>query len=334
MSTTAAVATKKSDLAYINPFIQSGITETLTQASQGLFEASRGALLLSSAFKPGDFETQAFFQNIQNLITRRDPSSLSSVTDQKLVQSEYNRVKINRKIGPIASTRDAFRKAGLNRNAMDLVVGQQAGKAMQVDMLNTTIRALRAAGENDTPLLVDGSAASINTAGSNGLVDGLAKMGDASDQIVCWLMHSKTFFDLVKEQIAADVDGVSGLVFAEASPITMNRPVLVTDSPDLVVADGVAAGVDAYYTLGLTPGAAIMEETEGTEVVTQDVTGQENLIVRIQGEYAENVGLKGYSWDKTNGGENPTDAAMATGTNWDAAFADHKDRAAVVIKHR
>lgn len=334
MSTTATVATLKTDTKYINPFVQSGITETLTQAAAGLFEASRGALLLSASQKPGDFESMAFFQNIANLITRRDPTSLASVTDKKLVQGEFSRVKINRKIGPVASTRDAFRKAGLSREAMDLVVGQQAGVAMQVDMVNTTLRALRAAMAADAATYVDGGAGTINTAGSNGLIDALAKRGDAAAGIVCWVMHSKVFFNLVKEQIAANIDGVSGLVFAQGSPLTLGRPVLVTDSPDLKITDGISAGVDAYFTLGLTPSAALMEETEGTEVVTQDVTGQENLIMRIQGEYAQNIGLKGYTWDKTNGGENPTDAAVATGTNWDTAYADAKDRAGVVLRTR
>lgn len=334
MSTTASDATLKGDLKYINPFVQTGITETLTQAAAGLFAASRGALLLSANQKPGDFETQTFFKNITGLITRRDPTSLAVAPDTKLVQGEFSRVKLNRKIGPIAATRDSFRKAGLSRNAMDLVVGQQAGVAMQVDMLNTGIRSLRAALSADAASLVDGSAGTINTAGTGGLVDALAKRGDAAAGIVCWVMHSTTFFRLVKEQIAANIGGVSGAVFADATPMTLGRPVLVTDSPDLVTANGVSAGVDAYWTLGLTAGALLMEETEGTEVVTQDITGQENLVIRIQGEYAQNIGLKGYTWDMTNGGENPTNAALATGTNWDTAFADVKDRGGVVIKHR
>lgn len=334
MSTTATTATQKGDLKYINPFVQTGITETLTQAAAGMFEASRGALILQAAAKPGEFENLAFFQNISGLITRRDPNSLAVAADTKLVQAQYSRVKINRKIGPVASTRDAFRKAGLSRDAMDLVVGQQAGVAMQVDMVNTVIRSLRAALTTDPATYVDGGTSTINTAGSNGLVDALAKRGDAAAGIVCWIMHSKVFFNLVKEQIASNIDGVSSLVFAAASPLTLGRPVLVTDSPDLVVANGISAGVDAYFTLGLTAGAALMEETEGTEVITQDVTGQENLIVRIQGEYAQNIGLKGYTWDVTNGGENPSNAALATGTNWDVVLADMKDRAGVALRTR
>lgn len=334
MSTTATNATLKGDLKYINPFVQTGITETLTQAAAGMFEASRGAMILQAAYKPGDFETESFFQNIAGLITRRDPTSLAAAADTKLVQSQFSRVKLNRKIGPVAATRDSFRKAGLSRNAMDLVVGQQAGVAMQVDMLNTGLRSLRAALSGDPATFVDGAAATINTAGANGLIDVLAKRGDAAAGIVCWVMHSKVFFNLVKEQIAANIGGVSGAVFAAASPATLGRPVLVTDSPDLVVADGIGVGVDAYYTLGLTPGALLMEETEGTEVVTQDITGQENLIMRIQGEYAENIGIKGYTWDTVNGGENPTNAALATSTNWDTAFADMKDRAGVALRTR
>lgn len=334
MSTTAANATLKGDLKYINPFIQTGITETLTQAAAGMFEASRGAMILRANYRPGDFETQSFFQNIAGLITRRDPTSLAVAPDTKLVQGEFSRVKINRKIGPVAATRDSFRKAGLSRNAMDLVVGQQAGVAMQVDMLNTGIRSLRAALSADPATYIDGGAAGINTAGNNGLIDALARRGDAAAGIICWVMHSTTFYKLVKEQIGANIGGVSGAVFADATPMTLGRPVLVTDSPDLVVANGIGAGIDAYYTLGLTAGALLMEETEGTEVVTQDITGQENLVIRIQGEYAENIGLKGYTWDTVNGGENPTNAALATGTNWDIAFADMKDRAGVVLRTR
>lgn len=334
MSTTATTATLKSDLRYINPFVQTGITETLTQASDGLFAASNGAFRLESAYTPGVFETASFWNNIAGLITRRDPTSLSPIPDTKLVQSDYSHVKINRKIGPVAVTRDAFRKAGLSRNAADLVIGEQAGKAMQVDMVNTAIRSLRAALSDNASSYVDGGAAGPNVVGANGMVDAIARYGDAANAIVTWVMHSTTFFKMVKDQATANIGGVSGLIMAGASPATLGRPVIITDSPDLVVPNGVEVGVDAYYTLGLTAGAASMKESEGTEVVTQDVTGQENLIVRVQGEYAQNIGLKGFSWDTINGGENPTNAALGTGTNWNTSYGDVKDRGGVVIRTR
>ena len=50
-----------------------------------------------------------------------------------------------------------------------------------------------------------------------------------------------------------------------------------------------------------------------------------------KGEYAYNLSLKGFTWDVTNGGSNPTSAALSTGSNWDTATISHKDRAGVAI---
>jgi hypothetical protein len=64
-------------------------------------------------------------------------------------------------------------------------------------------------------------------------------------------------------------------------------------------------------------------------MVAQTVTGLENLVIRLQGEYAINVGLRGFTWDTTNGGINPTAAALATAGNWDQTAASIKDLAGV-----
>ena len=56
------------------------------------------------------------------------------------------------------------------------------------------------------------------------------------------------------------------------------------------------------------------------------------LRVRLQGEYAYNVGVKGTAWDVANGGVNPDDATLGTGTNWDSVMDDVKDLAGVHIE--
>jgi hypothetical protein len=89
--------------------------------------------------------------------------------------------------------------------------------------------------------------------------------------------------------------------------------------------------VNDYYTLGLTTDAVIAENSEEQEVVVQDVTGLENLAVRIQGEYAYNLTVGGFKWDVNNGHANPDDTALALGTNWDTAYSDVKNRAGVCI---
>jgi hypothetical protein len=123
---------------------------------------------------------------------------------------------------------------------------------------------------------------------------------------------------------------VSNFNVAQGSPLSLNRPIIVSDSSSLI-AHLNSPDVNDYYTLGLVADAAVVENSETEEVVIQDVTGLETLVVRYQGEYAYNLGLKGFKWDVTNGGSNPIAAALATGTNWDPAYTDVKDRAGVAL---
>jgi len=205
--------------------------------------------------------------------------------------------------------------------------------AMQLDMLNSSLRATRAALANQASNLYTVPAnATLNTLG---LVQGLAKFGDAADRIVAWIMHSKAYYDLVANQITANIYGVSNFNIAQGSPVTLNRPVIITDSDALAVDGG--AGSTAYtnyYTLGLTVGGALVENSEQEELVVIDITGLENLVVRYQGEFAYNLGVKGFKYDITNGGANPADAALGTGSNWDPAYASLKNWAGIAIQSR
>jgi hypothetical protein len=109
----------------------------------------------------------------------------------------------------------------------------------------------------------------------------------------------------------------------------MGRPVFVTDSSALV--DDVT--VDKYYTLGLTAGAIQMTvDGQLAAPVIQEVTGIENLCLRVQAEADWFVGIKGYAYDYGNGGANPDDTALGTSTNWDLAASSIKHSAGVVIK--
>src|SRR5262245_50036231 len=49
-------------------------------------------------------------------------------------------------------------------------------------------------------------------------------------------MHSKPYYDLVQSQINANITGISNFAIAQATPVTLNRPVIITDSSSLVAA--------------------------------------------------------------------------------------------------
>ena len=323
----------KSNFKIYNEYTHTGMVETLVQVSEVFNAASQGTIRLTSVNRRGDFNYESFFASTAGLVTRRitkGTGSTSAVTDLSLAQSEKVGVKINRKIGPVANTLDSFKKIGdgpFDENALNYAIGVQAAKAMQVEMCDTAIAAAVAALNNQAA--VKYTVPSNGTLATSSLVSGLAKFGDQANRIVCWVMHSKAFYDLVQSQITANIDGVSNFVVAQGTPVTLNRPVLITDSPSLTGGSPLN-----YYTLGLTVDAIEAEDSEESTVVSDMALGLENLLVRMQGEYAYNLAMKGFTWDVTNGGENPTVAALSTGSNWDPIAASYKDYAGIIIQSR
>lgn len=316
-------------------YLKTRAAETLQQQADVFNGAVNNAILLSTTEKPGDYEYESFFKDIASLVTRRDNTVTTAATKLSMLQDELVRVKLNRKIGPVDQSRDSFRKIFARYSEMEFVgiLGQQIAVAQQVEMANSVLLAARAALDTVNSNALRYTVTSSGTLTTNALVNGLSKVGDRSDRVVAWVMHSKPYFDLVLQQIAANIDGVSNFNVKTGTPITLNRPVFVIDSPSLVGSSGSPATAD-YYTLGLVAGAAMAEVTETSDVVIDDVTGGENLITRLQGEFAYNIGLKGFKYDVASGGANPNATAVGLGTNWDKAATDDKSLGGVIVKSK
>ncbi len=325
---------KASNFKIYQDELRGGIVETLTQASN-YFSQAGGAIALSTVSRRGDYAKESFFKSIATIVSRRDATSVSTATDLPLTMDEIISVKLNRKIGPVTQTYDAFAKMAMSMSPEEfsMLIGGMVGKAMQVEMLNSALRAGRAALVQNTDVLYDAGTATLTTAH---LVSGLSKFGDRASTISAWVMHSKTYFDLMQHQIGTSANGdiVSGAVVQNATPATLNRPVIVTDSDALKVAGGSGSGAYTdYHILGLTANGLVVENTETERVVIDEVTGLENLVIRLQGEYAYNLGVKGYKYD-ISVGANPTDTNLGTSTTWDKAVTDSKDVAGIIIQCR
>jgi hypothetical protein len=316
-------------------YLKSRAAETLQQQADAFNAAVNNAIIMRTVEKPGDYEYESFFKDITSLVSRRDNTSTSAATKLSMLQDEFIRVKLNRKIGPVDQSRDSFRKifARFSETEFSGILGGQIAVAQQLDMLNSVLLAARAALVNVSSGALMYTVPSSGTATTAGMISALAKMGDRADRVVAWVMHSKPYYDLVKEQVSAKITGISNFNIQTGTPVTLNRPVIVTDSASLAVTSGSPAVTD-YYTLGLTANGALAEVTETSDIVVQDVTGLEVLMTRLQGEFAYNVGLKGFKYDVTNGGANPNATALGTGTNWDKAATDDKALAGVVLKSR
>ncbi len=319
-----------SDFKIYEDYTKTRIAELLAQNGNAFGAASNNCLRIATQSRPGNYAQSSFFKNVTGLVSRRDNTSIASLTDLGVSMEEYISVKLSRKIGPVLQTRDSYKKllgGQFNPALFAATMAEEAANAMQIDMLDSSLAGLTTALKQVAASYY--TQTSLGRLDTDTLIGALAKMGDRADRVVCWVMHSKTYFDLVRAQIASNIVGVSNFNVASATPVTMGRPVVVTDSASLLW--GSSPDVQQYYTLGLVEGAALVENTEEQEVVIQDVTGLQTLGIRYQGEFAYNLGLKGFKWDTANGGANPLTATMKDGGNWDTAFADMKDRAGVVI---
>jgi hypothetical protein len=316
-----------SDFKVYQEQVATSLTETLTQNTEAITNGANGAILMSTNVTKGDYIYESFFTQA-TAVGRQDLTSVSAATAVKLAQAENVNVKVHRRY-QYDVTRKAFKMAGLNPEVFNIVAGQQIGKEIITGMLNDGILAARVAINNVAALTNDVTAASPSSITMSNLLGTMRKFGDASSKIVAWVMHSTQFFDLAINEVSNQVSTIYEGILQRVDVPGLGRPILVTDSASLI---NTTPNPDQYFVLGLTAGAIQLIDTETNDLIIDDVTGLEQLVRRYQGEYAFNVGLKGFQWDVTNGGANPAAAALGTGSNWDKVVTDNKDTAGVVLQ--
>lgn len=321
---------KQSDFVIFEDQYYGGQYEVFAQEVNAFNAASGNTIQLVTKALIGNYQQESFLKKIAGLISRRDATSVSTATDLAMTQDQFVSCKVNRKIGPIGQTLDAWRKIGKDAREMSAKIGMMIAKDKLGDYLNTALLAVEAAIEGQsTALTYDATGQSTKTLTHGWLVNAMAKMGDRGQAIKCWVMHSKPYYDLMAQSISDKIYGVADLVIHQGTPATLGRPVIVTDAAALTDANGSAT--DTYNVLGLVEGGVVVTESEIEEIQAQVITGLENLIYRIQGEYAFNIACKGFKYDYSDGGANPTDADIATTEHWDQAATDDKDLAGVRV---
>jgi len=313
----------------------------VTQNINAFNGASNGAIRLVYENLPGHYANNISFSLPENIYTRRDITSGAAIASgDRFYISEVNErsVKLNRKVY-IENTLDSFAKSvkSMSYEEASFIIGQQVAERRLKRQLNDSILSLRAALDqgDTTQTITVSSAHNAGKMNSEDLNTALGIMGDASGQLACLVMHSKAWRDLIGNQVVENIDGVSSYNLFQGTPATYGKPVLVTDSDNLKVVTGSGSSAyTEYFTLGLTDMASVVTVSENSRLISDIPTGYENLTLVLQGEEAYNMKIKGYGWDATNGGINPTDTALGTSTNWDVAMSSVKQRAGFVLTSR
>ena len=106
----------------------------------------------------------------------------------------------------------------------------------------------------------------------------------------------------------------------------LGKAVIVTDAPAL---RETGSGADVKV-LGLVSDAAIVHDAGDLVSNIETTNGKLRIETTMQVDYSFGLGLKGYAWDTANGGKSPTDAEIATGSNWDKVATSIKHTAGVL----
>lgn len=315
------------DFVIRDEYFQRQFIETLGQNVNAFNGASGGAIRLVTMEEQGHYAKTRFFDLPTDIVASRDISDISSsVTDKKLTQDELITVKVNRTLGPFAAAEDAFFKLGSSPEELSMLLGQRFAEQVTQDYLNVALNSLEAALSQESGVVYDysGTGTIVHAA----MITALSKFGDAANRIRLWVQHSKPNFDLMAANVTVASGNIAGMTLIDAQIASLNRPILVTDSSALRIT---GTPVD-YVTLGLVEDAVVVTQSEPMRIYAERDLTKPNVIVRWRGEYAFNVGVRGYKWDTANGGINPSDAALATSSNWDKVVARDKDLPGVYLR--
>lgn len=312
------------DLVVFNRQLSEITSETLAQMVDKFNAASAGAIVLSTQGFEGDFMREREWASLHSAQRRVDRyNTLSSASETDLASQQYSTVKVAGGFGPIALEPAQMTWIMKTPEEAIAVISQMAAEAIMKDQLNSAIAAAVAAIENQATAKNDVSASAALT--YSALNGAHAKFGDHSASIVANVMNGASYHNLIGQNLANstrlfDANGVTVVDI-------LGKAVIVTDAPALSDTSG---SPNKSKALGLVSGGVTV--TDGGDFIANIDTSNGNTRIKStwQADYSFGISLKGYTWDETNGGRTPTDAEIATGSNWDKVATDIKHTAGVI----
>lgn len=311
------------NMEVFNQYLMEATIETLAQDVEKFNGASGGAIVLTSEGFEGDFMERSFYASLHSAKRRVDRYAANGTPSATaLSQLLEASVKVAGGFGPI--TFEPGQMSWLQKNEAEAIemISRNLSDVMIQDQLNAGISGAVAAISNQADATNDVSA----TAGINygNLNDTHALFGDASGSLVAQVMRGSVYHKL----IGANLTNTPTLF--QSSNVTMvdilGKIIVVTDADALYE----AGTPNKDKVLSLTGGGIVV--SDGSDIITNVETsnGKDRIETTMQADYTFGLGLKGYTWDTANGGKSPTDAEIATGTNWDKTATSIKHTAGVI----
>ncbi len=311
------------NMKVFNDNLRAVTIETLAQMVEKFNAASRGSIRLSTDGFGGDFLMESSFASLHSAQRRVDRYATNAAAGSTpLAQLQHNSVKVAGGFGPILWEPGQLTWVQQNPALAIEVISRNMSEAIMRDMLNTAIAALVAAIEaQGSATVADGGTGPVTYADIN---NAHAKFGDHSGLIVANVMDGATYHGIIGQNLAnaAQLFQAQGVTVVDI----LGRAIVVTDAPAL---RETGSGADAKV-LGLVTDAAVVHDASDLVTNIETSNGKERIETTMQGDYTFGLGLKGYAWDTASGGKSPTDAELATGSNWDKIATSIKHTAGVL----
>jgi hypothetical protein len=275
------------------------------------------------AFAGGNTIQMPFFQDLSGdsevLTATGTPLTVNPITSEKDIAVVLARGKAwgaNELAAALAGA-DPMRAIG------DLVAAYWA-RDLQKTLVSILQGVFAAASMSTNKLDISAVSGAGAVIGGDAILDAAQKLGDAKSRLTAILMHSATENRLAKSNLIdylPDSEGRPGL------PTYMGKRVIVDDS--LPVTTGV------YKTYLFGPGAIGYHDGTANSAVTQTETDRdslagEDILINRKHFVMHPRGVK-YGGAATDGG--PTNATLATGTNWVRVY-EAKNVRVVELTHR
>lgn len=306
-----------SNMKVYNEDIVGTTIELLAQKTDVFNAASGGTIILSTARFRGDFSRESFFNQIA--AARRRVDRYAANGDQAataLTQGEHVGVKVAGGFGPVLFEPSQLTWLSEDPASAIRAIAEGFSDALLQDQLNTAVAAAVAAVGGQAALINDVSESAGLTL--NVLNNSHAKFGDMSQMLRADIMTGAAWHKLVDKALTN-----SSQLFASGNVQVVDilgKRYVISDIPALYV----AGTPNKSKVLSVVANGIIVDNTSDIIANMETSNGKERIETTWQADYSFGLKLKGYSWDTTNGGKSPTDAELATASNWDKAVAENK----------
>lgn len=313
-----------SDMKVFNEYVKEATIETVAQMVDKFNEASAGAIQLSTEGFDGDFLMKSMFSSLhaaQRRVDRYATNTSASATN--LAELQDNTVKVAGGFGPIAWEPAQLSWIRTNPQAALAAISQNLSESIIKDMLNAGIASAVGAIENvgATVTYDTGTGRAITYSDIN---NAHALFGDASQLLVADIMDGTTYHNLIGLNIAN-----AGTLFVAGNVTVVDilgKRIVVTDAPAL--RETPATATNDIKVLSLAAGGIVVHNAGDLITNIETVNGSQRIKTTMQVDYTFGLGLKGYSFSSAV--KSPTDAELATGSNWTKTATSVKHTAGVL----